>query len=69
VALLGAGGFLTTLIGSAVAPVPLQRRILAASPQHPDAIDQMWMRWFGGHLFRSALSAVSFIAVAVAATF
>jgi len=66
-ALFGAGGFLTTLIGSAVALVPLQRRILTASPHQSDAIDRMRMRWFGGHLGRSALSVVSFIAVALAA--
>src|SRR5262249_27705901 len=45
-ALLGAGGFLAILIGSAAALVPLQRRILMASPHEPDGLDEMRMRWF-----------------------
>jgi hypothetical protein len=65
-ALFGAGGFLATLIGSAVALVPLQRRILTASPHQP-GLEGMRMRWLRGHLGRSALSVACFIVVAVAA--
>jgi len=67
-ALLGAGGFLVTLIASVAVLLPLQRRIMAASPQQSEAIEEMRLRWFRGHLGRSALSVVSFMLVAVAAT-
>jgi Anthrone oxygenase len=66
-ALIGAAGFIVTLIASVAVLVPLQRRIIAASPQPPDAIEAMRRRWFTGHLGRSALAAACFTLAAVAA--
>jgi hypothetical protein len=66
-ALFGAGGFLVTLVASVVVLVPLQRRIMAASPRQPDAVEEMRRRWCRGHLGRSALSVASFV-ILVAAT-
>jgi hypothetical protein len=65
-AMMAAGGFLATLIASVVVLVPLQRRIMAAPPQRSEAIEEMRLRWFRGHLGRSALSLVSFAFIAVA---
>ena len=66
-ALIGAAGFLVTLIASVAVLVPLQRRIIASSPQQPDTIEAMRRRWFNGHRGRSALAAVCFTLVAIAA--
>jgi anthrone oxygenase-like protein len=67
-ALVGAAGFVVTLAASIAILVPLQRRIVATSPAGAKAIDEMRARWFRGHLGRSMLAAVSFVAIAVAAS-
>jgi hypothetical protein len=66
-ALIGAAGFMATLIGSGGFLVPLQRRIIASS-QKPVDIEAMRLRWFRGHLGRSALAMASLTLVAIAAT-
>ena len=66
-ALIAAAGLLATLIASVAILVPLQRRIIASSPQQADAIEAMRLRWFNGHRGRSALAAVCFTLVAIAA--
>ena len=67
-AALGAAGFVTTLVASLVALVPLQRRIVASPASESEAVDEMRRRWFGRNLGRSVLAAASFIATAFAAT-
>lgn len=66
-ALIGASGFIVTLIASGAVLVPLQRRIIASSQQQPVAVETMRRRWFGGHLGRSVVAVASFILVAAAA--
>jgi Domain of unknown function (DUF1772) len=65
-ALIGAVGFLLTLIGSGAILVPLQRRIIRSSVQ-PDALEAMRHRWFQGHLGRASVGVTSFVLVALAA--
>ena len=65
---VGAAGFVVTLAASLAFLVPLQRRIVATSPEEAKAIDEMRARWFRGHLGRSMLAVASFVAVAVAST-
>ena len=65
-ALIAAAGFLVTLVASLVILVPLQRRIIASSPQQRDAVEAMRRRWFSGHLGRSALAAACFTLAAIA---
>ena len=67
-ALIAAAGFLVTLIASVTVLVPLQRRIIASSPQQPDMSEAMRRRWFSGSLGRSVLSVVSFALLVVATT-
>ena len=67
IALTAAAGFLITLIASVAVLVPLQRRIIASSPQQPDTIEVMRGRWFNGHRGRSALAAVCFTLASIAA--
>ena len=66
-ALLAAAGFGVTLIASLAVLRPLQRRIIASSPQQPDAIEAMRRRWFSGHRGRATLAAACFTLAAVAA--
>jgi hypothetical protein len=65
-ALIGAVGFLLTLIGSGAILVPLQRRIIRSSAQ-PDTLEAMRQRWFQGHLGRASVGVTSFVLVALAA--
>lgn len=66
-ALVGAAGFIGTLVATAAILVPLQRRIIASS--RGTATDEaMRSRWFVGHLGRSVLGVACFTLVAVAAT-
>ena len=55
------------LIASLAVLVPLQRRIIAAAQQPPEAIEAMRHRWFSGHRGRAALAAACFTLAAVAA--
>ena len=66
-ALVAAAGFFVTLIASVAVLVPLQRRIIASSPQQPDHIEAMQRRWFTGHRGRSALAAACFTLASIAA--
>jgi membrane associated rhomboid family serine protease len=66
VALVGAVGFIVTLIGSVAVLVPLQRRIIADSEQRLD-LEALRGRWFLGHMGRTVLGVTSFVLVAVAA--
>lgn len=67
VALMGAAGFMATLVASGTVLVPLQRRIVASSVQDDEPIEAMKHRWFRGHLARSFVAAASFTLVTVAA--
>jgi hypothetical protein len=67
-ALVGAAGFVATLAASIALLVPLQRRIVATPPAEAQAIYEMRVRWFRGHLGRSMLAVASFVAVAAATT-
>jgi hypothetical protein len=65
-ALIGAAGFIATLVASGAILVPLQRRIIASS--HKPATDEAMRRgWFRGHLGRSVLGVVCFTLMAAAA--
>jgi anthrone oxygenase-like protein len=66
-AAVGAAGFVLVLIASLAVLVPLQRRIIATSPDEADAVEAMRMRWFSGNLGRSILSVTSFALMVVAA--
>ncbi len=66
-ALIAAAGFLVTLIASVAILVPLQRRIIASSPQQSDRIEAMRRHWFNGHRGRSALATACFTMAAIAA--
>jgi len=65
-ALIGAAGFLVTLIASGAVLVPLQRRLIASS-QPQTAVEAMRRQWFRGHLGRSVVAVASFTLVAMAA--
>ena len=65
-ALVGAAGFLVTLIASVTVLVPLQRTMIRS--QQPEAIEEMRLRWFRGHTGRSVLSVATFAVTAIAAT-
>ncbi len=62
---MGTGGFVAVLIGSLAVLVPLQRRIIECPD--PEAVGEMRQRWFSGHIGRSFLSVLSFVATALAA--
>lgn len=66
-ALIGATGYVVTLIASGAVLVPLQRRIIASSEEQAEAIEAMRQRWFTGHVGRSALAVASFTLAAIAA--
>jgi len=66
-ALIGAAGFIATLIESGAVLVPLQRRIISSSQQQPVTLEAMRRRWFSGHLGRTILGVASFVLVAIAA--
>ena len=66
-AIVGLGGFVVTLVASAAVLVPLQRRIIASSQEQAAVVEVMRLRWFRGHLGRSALGVASFVLVAIAA--
>ncbi|MDQ4069800.1 MAG: DUF1772 domain-containing protein [Actinomycetota bacterium] len=65
-AIVGTGGFVAVLIGSLAVLVPLQRRIIECPD--PEAVGEMRQRWFSGHLGRSSLSVLAFVATALAAS-
>lgn len=65
-ALIGAVGFILTLVGSVAVLVPLQRRIIADSEQRLD-LEAMRGRWVLGHLGRTVVGVTSFVLVAIAA--
>jgi hypothetical protein len=66
-ALIGASGFLATLIGSVAVLVPLQRRMIPSSSLEAGALERMRHRWSRGHLGRTVIGAASFLLVATAA--
>jgi hypothetical protein len=67
-ALIGASGFLATLIGSVTVLVPLQRRMISSSSSlEAGALERMRHRWFTGHLGRTVVGVTSFLLVASAA--
>lgn len=64
----GLAGFIAILMLSAAVLVPLQRRIVASWEEAAtEAIESMRGRWVRGHVGRTALALLSFVAVAVAA--
>ena len=65
-ALLGAAGFVVTLVASFALLVPLQRTIIASAAERPD-VAEMRARWDRGNLARSVLAVVSCVVVAMAA--
>ena len=67
-ALVGAAGFVVTLLASLAILVPLQRTIIASPLDRVAAVEEMRLRWYRGNLGRSVLAAAAFVAVAVAAT-
>jgi hypothetical protein len=64
-ALIGASGFLATLIGSVAVLVPLQRRMSSPSLE-ASALERMRHLWFGGHIGRTLVGMASFVLVASA---
>jgi Domain of unknown function (DUF1772) len=66
-ALIGASGFMATLIGSVAVLVPLQRRMIASSSLEGGALERMRHRWFRGHVARTLVGIASFLLVASAA--
>lgn len=66
-ALIGAFGFLATLIGSVAVLVPLQRRMISSSSLDAGALERMRHGWFRGHLGRTVVGVASFLLVASAA--
>jgi hypothetical protein len=66
-ALVGAAGFVLTLIGSVAILVPLQRRIIADSEHRLDLV-ALRGRWLLGHLGRTLVGVTSFVLVAIAVT-
>jgi hypothetical protein len=67
-ALIGAAGFITTLIGSIAFLVPLQSRMISPSSLESGALERMRQRWFRGHLGRTVAGLISFLLVASAAS-
>jgi Domain of unknown function (DUF1772) len=63
-ALLGGIGFVLTLLASGAVLVPLQRRIVVTEGER---VEPMRLRWYLGHLGRTAVSATSLVLVAIAA--
>src|SRR5512132_4106360 len=66
-ALIGASGFLATLIGSVAVLVPLQRRMVSSSSLEAGALERMRHLWFRGHVGRILVGMASFLLVASAA--
>ena len=66
-ALIGASGFLATLIGSVAVLVPLQRRMISSSSLEAGALERMRHLWFRGHVGRPLVGMASFLLVASAA--
>jgi hypothetical protein len=66
-ALIGASGFLATLIGSVTVLVPLQRRMISSSSPESGALERMRQRWFTCHVGRTVVGVASFVLVASAA--
>lgn len=66
-ALIGASGFLATLIGSVAVLVPLQRRMISSSSPESGPLERMRQRWFTGHVGRTVVGVASFVLVASAA--
>src|SRR5512132_3812360 len=66
-ALIGASGFLATLIGSVAVLVPLQRRMISSSSPESGALERMRQQWFTGHVGRILVGMASFLLVASAA--
>jgi hypothetical protein len=66
-ALIGASGFLATLIGSVTVLVPLQRRMISSSSLEAGAPERMRYRWLKGHLGRTVVGVTSFLLVVSAA--
>jgi hypothetical protein len=67
-ALIGATGFLATLIGSVAVLVPLQHRMISSSSLESGPLQRMRQRWFTGHLGRTVAGVISFLLVASAAS-
>jgi hypothetical protein len=66
--LIGAAGFLATLIGSVTVLVPLQRRMISSSSSlEAGALEPMRDRWFTGQVGRTVVGVTSFLPVAWAA--
>ena len=65
-ALIGASGFLATLIGSVGVLVPLQRRMIFPSSLEAGALERMRHLWLG-HVARTLAGIASFLLVASAA--
>ena len=66
-ALIGASGFLATLIGSVGVLVPLQRRMIFPTSLEAGALERMRHLWFRGHVARTLVGITSFLLVASAA--
>ena len=64
---MAAAALVVTLLASLMILVPLQRRIIASPLERPEPIEEMRRRWFRSNLGRSAVAAVAFALVAVAA--
>jgi hypothetical protein len=65
-ALIGASGFLATLIGSVAVLVPLQRRMVSSRTLEAGALERMRHLWFRGHVGRTVVGMASFLLVASA---
>jgi hypothetical protein len=63
---IAAVGFVSILVASAVVLVPLQRRLIAAPRDDTDAIVSMRHHWVRGHVGRSVLAVLSYVAAVVA---
>ena len=66
-ALIGASGFLATLIGSIAVLMPFQRGMISSSSLEAGALQRVRHRWFKGHLGRTVIGVTSFVLVALAA--
>ena len=66
-AMAGAAALIVTLLASLAVLVPLQRRIIATTPEEHGQIEEMQQRWFRGNLGRCTLAACAFALVALAA--
>jgi hypothetical protein len=67
-ALIGASGFLATLIGSVAVLVPLQHRMICSSSWSLEAgaLERMRHQWFRGHIGRTLVGTAAFLLVASA---